>query len=777
FPSHHRCVCVCVGRRGIITKTKKQTKKRRRRGEEGVKKRRKRNRNEKENYMEFQYAAAGNTAALRAWLQQHPERVNIPSPGSRYTLLTTAVKRGHLDTVHMLVGEFHADLGIPCGGIDNTCVHAAASNCDVEMLSYLLACRAPLKPNAFMEYPSDIAKLATATSSVKEKCIAMLRAHEGEPNPRGLKQEGNEGGKPQPMQWGSSFDSVVSATPVRDVTSDVKVTGDADGKEVDAQRRRLHELPMQRTGTATQTTDSLTPTTHGVNGNSEEKNRSNANRIQPRHERSIKEEVTLPLDLHAFRRMYGNGFDFIESTHAYRIRGLLPYTFKGHVYYTPVILILRKFIDVEQEGGESSQQAYHGKNSSGSNSLSRRSHIVSRYSALIDRKRLGDLFINRRATYIDPGTAAIIPSEADAYYKNLLTFLRHAVLDNFERIPPLTPSVDENRGVQDNLPLFRLYPREREVLLRILRDLSRFCDGVFTYDSATLRVEGFLPLFMDLPSPPKEGGGGGSGFSASDRVPAKTASCPKPHHSNSPGMSFRGGEEVAVATDLIMKLPLRVQFAASGTFEDPPRVYLLSATTSNPETRTNYDFLSKIIVDSSVGEVRRGTLSSLEKWNQHGSLLSVLSELQQKVTLLLMEYCQTSGFSFAKGGGEVAMTQTTDSSNTRTPFNPTLCGTGSVGSTSVECDTDWLLVGHPTARNAPGFSCNTPPSSKNKFEDMSTINVCVICLEAGRNVVLLPCRHLVLCLSCSLRYKDHLADEMLCPICRIPIVGTLEIFP
>ncbi|KAF8291006.1 putative Ankyrin repeats (3 copies)/Zinc finger, C3HC4 type (RING finger) [Trypanosoma cruzi] len=723
--------------------------------------------------MEFQYAAVGNTAALRAWLQHHPERVNIPSPGSRYTLLTTAVKRGHLDTVHMLVGEFHADLGIPCGGIDNTCVHAAASNCDVEMLSYLLACRAPLKPNAFMEYPSDIAKVATAASLVKEKCIAMLRAHEGELNPHGLKQEGKEGGQPQPMQWRSPLESVVSPTSLRDVISDVKLTGDEDGKEEDVQRRSLQELPMQGAGTAIRTTESLTTITNGVNGNPEDKSRGNASRVRPRNARNIKEEVTLPLDIHTFRRMYGNGFDFIESTHAYFIRGLLPYNFKGNVYYTPVVLILRKTIDAEQEGDESSQQAYHiSSSSSSSGGPSRRRRIVSRYGALIDRKRLGDLFINRRATYIDPCTAAIIPSEADAYYKNLLCFLRHAVLDNFERIPPLTPSVDENRGVQDNLPLFRLYPREREVSLRILRDLSRFCDGVFTYDSATLRVEGFLPLFMDLPTPPREGG-----FSASDRALAKTASCPKPHPHNSPGTTLRGGEEEVVATDLIMKLPLRVQFSANSNFEDPPRVYFLSATTSSPETRTNYDFLSKIIVDSSVGEVRRGTLSSLEKWNQHGSLLSVLSELQQKATSLLMEYCQASALSFAKGGSEAATTQKIDSYISTTPLNPTLCGTGSVGSTSVECDMDWLLVGHPTVRNAPDLFRNTSPTSKHNFEEMSTANVCVICLEAGRNVVLLPCRHLVLCLSCSLRYKDHLADEMLCPICRIPIVGMLEIFP
>ncbi len=50
--------------------------------------------------------------------------------------------------------------------------------------------------------------------------------------------------------------------------------------------------------------------------------------------------------------------------------------------------------------------------------------------------------------------------------------------------------------------------------------------------------------------------------------------------------------------------------------------------------------------------------------------------------------------------------------------------------------------------------------------------LCVICLNERKNVVLLPCRHLCLCLTCS----QKLENDAPCPICREHIENRLEVF-
>ncbi|RNF03196.1 uncharacterized protein Tco025E_08230 [Trypanosoma conorhini] len=692
--------------------------------------------------MEFRDAASGNTAALREWLRQHPERVNVPSSGSQYTLLSTAVKCGHLETVQMLVGEFNADLGIPCGGMGNTCVHTAASNCSPELLSYLLSRHPPLKPNAFMEYPRDLAEAATADRASKEECLAMLRAYEeaaGQSLPRRL--------PPRPPQSSTPV-SVPTPSSVRDAIRALKVDSDGD----------CEASPRTSWPRSTLAGSEVS----GMSG------MVKARRDGSRNTRNLGARSSLPLDLQAFRRLYGNGFDFTESTHAYIIRGLLPYTYKGSVYDTPVIIILCK-----PTAAAGSQQGSHSGRAAGRPlppPLLPPPPPAARYRALIDRKRLGGLFFNRRATYIDPATAAIIPSEADALYHNLLDFLRCAVLDNFERIPPLLSSSNEEKIVPEGLPLFRLRSKRREVTLRILRDLSLFCDGALTYDSATLRVEGFLPLFI-LTSFPSRG------------VAATAASAPH-LDSHSTRASRNGPEDAALPAELIMRLPLRAQFEADSSFEDPPRVYLTNATTNTPETRRNYRFLSQIIIDSGSGEVHRCMLSTLRSWRQHGSLLAVLTELQQTATLLLTEYCRASPLSRVRGGGgEVAVARKVEPFSAGASATPMQRQALFVDPVELERDTGFLLVGRPVtgaARSATSDDNNNSNADAwvlvSHADDTDLTGRCVICAEAERNVVLLPCRHLVLCSACSLRYKDRLADAMLCPVCRTPIETTLEVF-
>lgn len=58
--------------------------------------------------------------------------------------------------------------------------------------------------------------------------------------------------------------------------------------------------------------------------------------------------------------------------------------------------------------------------------------------------------------------------------------------------------------------------------------------------------------------------------------------------------------------------------------------------------------------------------------------------------------------------------------------------------------------------------------NKGDFEDL-----CIICLDNKRNMLILPCRHFCLCFTCSTRFfYDH--DN--CPICRQEIVDTVKVY-
>jgi hypothetical protein len=50
--------------------------------------------------------------------------------------------------------------------------------------------------------------------------------------------------------------------------------------------------------------------------------------------------------------------------------------------------------------------------------------------------------------------------------------------------------------------------------------------------------------------------------------------------------------------------------------------------------------------------------------------------------------------------------------------------------------------------------------------------ICVVCLEAQRAVVLLPCRHFVTCATCA----ATLPQPRLCPMCRVPVADVMPLF-
>lgn len=53
--------------------------------------------------------------------------------------------------------------------------------------------------------------------------------------------------------------------------------------------------------------------------------------------------------------------------------------------------------------------------------------------------------------------------------------------------------------------------------------------------------------------------------------------------------------------------------------------------------------------------------------------------------------------------------------------------------------------------------------------------LCVICWNDKKTIVLLPCRHLCLCLSCSKKLQTNI-EKSICPICRNDVENFLEVF-
>ena len=50
-------------------------------------------------------------------------------------------------------------------------------------------------------------------------------------------------------------------------------------------------------------------------------------------------------------------------------------------------------------------------------------------------------------------------------------------------------------------------------------------------------------------------------------------------------------------------------------------------------------------------------------------------------------------------------------------------------------------------------------------------SICVVCFDAPRDAVLMPCGHADLCMACA---KQVARTNALCPICRAPIAQALQ---
>lgn len=60
---------------------------------------------------------------------------------------------------------------------------------------------------------------------------------------------------------------------------------------------------------------------------------------------------------------------------------------------------------------------------------------------------------------------------------------------------------------------------------------------------------------------------------------------------------------------------------------------------------------------------------------------------------------------------------------------------------------------------------------KNQLESQREQRLCVICCEMEKCVVLLPCRHMCLCASCS---RDERLTQ--CPLCKDDIAHRINVF-
>lgn len=668
---------------------------------------------------EFIYASEGNVAALRTWLQSNRERVNLPNPNTRHTLLYTATCADRGSVVAMLVTEFNADISVPCGAIDNTCLHVAAEHCNEDILSFLLSFGIPPKRNALNQLPLDLARQQLGRHPSAQNCIVMLQMVEEQPDKQGLTSA---------TETFNPFMSITQPVSSADQLRPSAYQSPMSGGEFNYSD--LLEREKQWLGV-----DSVAASSPG--------GLPSAQRVKkwyegmPRDTRHLDRSKPLPYDLQELRRAYKGVFKFYETCQNYRAQGMLPYKYNGEMYYTPVILIVTKTHagDRYKSGSES------GVNPSTSDKdrtaltsscvLDNSSGVRSSpYRALIDIKALAGLSINRRATYIDPRSGAIIPSSADAKVRSLVQYVSDVILANFSLIAPLTRSNDSTKVVNNSGPLFYPFSHRREITTRVLRALSQFCDNAFTYDAVTCTAEGHLPITKVSPF---------SSASVDLHEPTVTSG----------GISKAAPLDL-LEGDVVMKLPLRIKFDPNGDFTDVPRLYFPTALDSSPERRA----LQPIIEDSTNGKLDLRNFTSIQDWSTHGSLQAVLKEVQEKATDLIVKYCKENPGPAHSASGSGGSFEPSENSAVTPALSPIAAGSGS--SQHVRAH------GHSTAETHV------------KERELST--KCVTCLDAEKDVLLLPCRHLALCSTCSVTYIERQMDGMLCPICRVVVEQAMQIY-
>ncbi|KAK7198684.1 Ankyrin repeats (3 copies)/Ankyrin repeat [Novymonas esmeraldas] len=280
--------------------------------------------------------------------------------------------------------------------------------------------------------------------------------------------------------------------------------------------------------------------------------------VRPRREFDITaSRVLANPDLQGFRSAYGDGFKYVQCSDHYELRGILPYTYRGTVYFTPVIIsVYAPAAAAETSDGSlspcgslpSKASFTHGAGAAAAAAAAVASGaatgtssptasatpdvaprvVYCRYRVCVNVQRLNDFAISRKAEYLDPISGAVLPAPGDDKYQTLTAYVRNVVVRNFEAVPPLIvptssyafplrPNVaalgsgggsaaDTYRHhhshsapsfMQNALPL-RTPSHVR--CATILRSLSRFGDGLCRYFPARHRIVAHVPLYSERKS-------------------------------------------------------------------------------------------------------------------------------------------------------------------------------------------------------------------------------------------------------------------------------------
>ncbi|KAI5684845.1 Ankyrin repeats protein [Leishmania braziliensis] len=590
--------------------------------------------------------------------------------------------------------------------------------------------------------------------------------------------------------------------------------------------------------------------------------------VRPRKEYDISDSRILANpDLQGFRFAYGDGFRYIQCSDHYEIRGILPYTYRGTVYYTPVIISVYAPVS----GIDSAENTISGSNAADAalndpNKLSAflasanasasqtvlrascakaKTSVYCRYRVCLNIENLNGFAISRKAEYVDPISGAIIPAPGDDKYQTLTAYIRNVVVRNFEAMPPLIvpssiyafpsrPNISQlgSSGSTDfyrhhhshNAPSFmrNALPNRSAEHLRcatVLRDLSKFGDGLARYFPAKHRIVAYVPIFSERKAAvlaiPKERPyattvGQSPSPTAASTAAAKTCSA----EAAAPTAGGKAGVTHQVAVEAVAELQVRVVLQFSPTriggtagesggahdseacvYAKPPRLYLVDAATrplgpfldgaafattttaaavtgapASPSSSLSLtgQCFAGIIKDRETGEVTPELLPlSQESWSASGSVYDVLVELQRVLRGVLESFAMSYAGVKGTSPQESLQQQPLGSSDRRTGA-PRNAPAAPLPLNSFMTPT---MQGQPFLTEVSGDSISAP--------QRSSAGCCLYCMQMLQpsRILLQPCGHNGLCGLCVQRLQSHCREEVFaCPVCRGAVRDVLEIF-
>ncbi|KAG5488393.1 uncharacterized protein JKF63_08010 [Porcisia hertigi] len=611
--------------------------------------------------------------------------------------------------------------------------------------------------------------------------------------------------------------------------------------------------------------------------------------LQPRKEYDISSShIFANPDLQGFRLVYGDGFKFVQCSDHYEIRGILPYTYRGTVYYTPVIISVyaplspTDSLDSTAGGGgyaargndaadAASDESVLSYPPSGTlrvvgaseaatlpilNKATTKVDVHCRYRVCLNLQSLNNFTISRKAEYLDPISGAIIPAPGDDKYQSLTAYIRNVVVRNFEAVPPLIVPTSSyafpllpnlswlgSSGDADvyrhhhshNAPAFmkNALPNRTAAHIRcatILRDLSRFGDGLARYDPEKHCIAAYVPIFSEhkvsvLAMPQERPYVTTAGQGSTTDVGKSTL--------REDSATFSGGKaEVTqqVAVEAVVELQVRVfiQFSPtcssrsnatsaeagvgseSDVYAYPPRIYLVDATTrplghlvdgSTPTntavpgspssssttpsasstaaaaaaagTTLTAQCFAGIIKNRETGEVWPELLHlSQESWSATGSLYNILVELQCALKGVLESFAMNyTGRRFSSSpprGGRLHFSGSDSRPAGAPPSAPVMSSSLDKFFGPTPISTQSLTTG----LGSEG-SCSIRRSSA---------GYCLYCMQSlrssSRALLLMPCGHNGLCGLCVQRLQSHCREEVFaCPVCRGDVRYVMEVVP